>query len=41
MIQTFIALLAEQNTTEMKYRRNKAEIFYLKVLLTSNATAGT
>lgn len=33
MIQTFIALLNEQSTTEMKYRRNKADIFYLKVLL--------
>lgn len=33
MIQTFIALLTEQSTTEMKYRRNKADIFYLKVLL--------
>lgn len=41
MIQTFIALLTEQNTTEMKYGRNKADIFYLKLLLTSNVTAGT
>ncbi len=41
MIPTFIALLTEQSTTEMKYRRNKADIFYLKVLLTSNVTVGT
>lgn len=41
MIQTFIALLTEQNTAKMKYRRNEADIFYLKVLLTSNVTAGT
>lgn len=41
MIQTFIALLTEQNATEMKYRGNKADIFYLKVLLSSDVTAGT
>lgn len=27
-IQTFIALLTEQSTTEMKYKRNKTDIFY-------------
>lgn len=41
MIQTFIALLSEHNTTKMKYRRNEADIFCLKVLLASNVTAGT
>lgn len=41
MIQTFIALLTEQNAAEMKYGRNEADIFYLKVLLPSNVTAGT
>lgn len=41
MIQTFIALLTEQNTTEMKYWRSKADIFYLKVLFFSNVAAGT
>lgn len=41
MAQTFIALLTEQNTSEMKYGRNKGDIFYLKVLLTSNVTSGT
>ena len=41
MIQTFIALLTEPNAAEMKYRKNKADIFYLKVLLASNVTAGT
>lgn len=41
MIQTFIALLSEHNATKMKYRRNEADIFYLKVLLASNVTAGT
>lgn len=39
MIQTFIAPLTEQNSTEMKYRRNRPDIFYLKVLLTSNVSA--
>lgn len=38
MIQTFIALLTEQNAAEMKYGRNEADIFYLKVLLPSNVS---
>lgn len=31
-IQTFIAQLSEQSTTQMKYCRNKADIFCSKVL---------
>lgn len=40
MIQTFIALLTEQKSAEMKYWLAEADVFYLKVLFTSYVKTG-